>query len=630
MKAAFAPGAALVACHGAARASNLDLRAPMNQRRLLYVSLAILAVLATASAVVLAYTEAGRDKQEFAINLGGLRRALSDYPRGTLTANEREGILATREGSKLSRDVYRYLAGLWSLPEFTSNAFNGQIHTDTLLLLIERYGLQDPAAAKSEGQFSTDRWQGLYTEFTKAGSESELSALQAGLRLEELGVQHLQTMLAQTGKDDLRLVYAAILRGAALNLRDLAVAFRRMTGETYDPQHINASELREILRTPPGEIGAGSLLMRGGGGPQCTFNDLERRPRRRTGRVSSPEAIRREACSLEITFAGSPTRMVNLESRRFQLRLFEASRAQFPAPVDSNSPAVWQQGTLNIFNSWIMDSFKASGGDVQNLAGPVTVQRPRPERPGAVWLEAIWRDPNSSTLYGWYHFEPADLPCPDLTAPIIGAAISRDGGLTWQDQGFVLTSAYEPDCEYDNGYFAGGHGDFSVVVGPEGRYFYFVFSSYAGPTAEQGVAVARSPFAARGQPGTAVKYHNGGWNEPGIGGKVTPLLASSTGWKGPHIESFWGPSVHWNATIRSYVALLNHTDGEQWVQDGVYVTFSSDLVNWTAPQKILETNHWYPQVIGLGEDGTDSLADRFMRIYVGGVSAIILEFLPQG
>jgi hypothetical protein len=91
------------------------------------------------------------------------------------------------------------------------------------------------------------------------------------------------------------------------------------------------------------------------------------------------------------------------------------------------------------------------------------------------------------------------------------------------------------------------------------------------------------------------------------------------------VNAFWGPSVHWNSYLNLYISLLNRTDGEGWAQEGVYISFSHDLLNWTAPEKILESNDWYPQVAGF-DDGTDSLAGKAMRLYIGGVSRLVLEF----
>jgi hypothetical protein len=306
----------------------------------------------------------------------------------------------------------------------------------------------------------------------------------------------------------------------------------------------------------------------------------------------------------------------------FELRA--ADQHHFPGWTDSNSPAYWRDGRLVLFNS-AERPVRSTGSSLEALSDPVDVVCFPCDRLGGRWIEAVWPDPSSGILYGWYHFEPGDLEC--LTAPIIGAAISRDGGLTWQDQGAVLENGYPIDCDYENGFFVGGNGDFHVIPDREEGYFYFLFSNYAGPVDEQGIGIARGRFADRGQPGTVSKYFRGEWREPGLGGRVTPLFRSTTGWKGPHVEAFWGPSVHWNEHVRRYVALLNHTDGREWAQEGIYVTFSPDLLRWTPPQKVLEANEWYPQVVGLFPGGTDSRSGQTARLYVGGVSEFELFFL---
>jgi hypothetical protein len=165
-----------------------------------------------------------------------------------------------------------------------------------------------------------------------------------------------------------------------------------------------------------------------------------------------------------------------------------------------------------------------------------------------------------------------------------------------------------------------------VILGPEGKYFYFLFSNYQGPLDQQGVGVARSAVADLGQPGTVYKYYQGRWDEPGLGGRVTAIFRTPTGWAGPNVDAPWGPSVHWNYYLNSYVVLLNRTVGQLWEQEGIYVAFSKDLINWTRPMKILETNEYYPQILGLGPEGTDKWGGQVVRLYVGGISEYIIEF----
>jgi hypothetical protein len=83
--------------------------------------------------------------------------------------------------------------------------------------------------------------------------------------------------------------------------------------------------------------------------------------------------------------------------------------------------------------------------------------------------------------------------------------------------------------------------------------------------------------------------------------------------------------VHWNDHLHQrYVALLNHADGREWQQEGISLTISPDLLRWSTPQKILDADEWYPQVMGLFPGGTDTRSGQTARLYVGGVSAFEL------
>ncbi|MCX6595526.1 MAG: hypothetical protein NTV70_04095, partial [Acidobacteria bacterium] len=253
-----------------------------------------------------------------------------------------------------------------------------------------------------------------------------------------------------------------------------------------------------------------------------------------------------------------------------------------------------------------------------------------------LWFEAIHQDPDG-TLYAWYHYEPAGV-CPGsrLTAPAIGAAVSTDGGLSFSDLGLVLESGDAPDCNSPNGYFAGGHGDFSVILDREGEYLYFLFSNYAGDPEHQGVAIARMAFADRANPaGRVMKYFDGQWSEPGLGGRLTAILPARVSWQSAETDAFWGPSIHWNAHLESYAVLLNRSCcAPGWPTEGIYVMFNADLANpaqFTTPAKLLDQpqapHQWYPQVLGLELDGTDRLAGRVARFYLQGISDWEIVFL---
>lgn len=316
-----------------------------------------------------------------------------------------------------------------------------------------------------------------------------------------------------------------------------------------------------------------------------------------------------------------------------------------PAPevrlrdTDCNSPAHWDGDTLYIFNS-IGQPYRSHGPDLFHLDTTGLPVKYDNEVSGARWIESTWRD-RDGTLYGWYHNEPLGV-APEvtdrhLTAPRIGAVVSRDNGATWRDLGFVLEERPETlRRNTRNFYFAGGNGDFCVVADRSTRYFYFFISTY-GSTEEQGVAVARMEAAHRDAPaGRVWKWRDGKWSEPGIGGKVTPIFAVFKDWHREDADAFWGPSVHWNTHLRCWVMLLNRARDKDWTQEGIYVSFNRDLSQprgWTTPVKILEPPYrpgWYPQVLGLARGETDKIAGKRARLFVHGVSLWEIEFQRPG
>jgi hypothetical protein len=276
-----------------------------------------------------------------------------------------------------------------------------------------------------------------------------------------------------------------------------------------------------------------------------------------------------------------------------------------------------------------------------------------------LWIEAVWQD-DDGTVYGWYHHEP-DGGCryKGLRTPDIGALVSTDGGKTFYDFGIVLASGDTPNCDARNGFFAGGHGDFSVILDRNREYFYFLFTNYGGPATSQGVALARMAFGDRANPvGTVHKYYFSGrrrpgiggqasrnpsgdanWSEPGIGGKVTPVLPAAVSWDQSNTDSHWGPAVHWNTYLARYVILLNRACCKPfWPQEGIYLSYSTDLSDpstWTEPTKILDSKDigfapgYYPQVFGTGPGETDSLVGEVGRLFVKGVSKWELIFSTQ-
>lgn len=319
-----------------------------------------------------------------------------------------------------------------------------------------------------------------------------------------------------------------------------------------------------------------------------------------------------------------------------EARLRPAQEVKFPTQADGNSPSFWLHNRLHLFTSVScplqlsiadsqFDEWKTYEVDITDLAGK------------GIWMEAAWVD-DDGTVFGWYHHEPWGLYEDSLlTAPKIGAVVSFDGGRTIHDLGILLETGDDLNAQAGNGYFTGGHGDFSVILDRERKYFYFYFTNYGGPEENQGVVVARMAFADRFEPlGKVHKFHKGEWNEPGVGGRTTPIFPPVRAWRHKDPDCFWGPSIHWNTYLNCFVMLLNRARGEPgWSQEGIYITYAIDPSrpdNWKVPVKIMDGSElpgwstFYPQVMGLERGSTDTLAGRVARFYVNGTSWWEIDF----
>ena len=312
-----------------------------------------------------------------------------------------------------------------------------------------------------------------------------------------------------------------------------------------------------------------------------------------------------------------------------------APRLELPVRPDGNSATFWSNGAFHVFTSTGQPLMVSTGGsqftewDSETVDTTAVAHEP-------LWVEAAQRV--GDAVFGWYHHEPGGV-CGSvpLTSPKIGAVVSYDEGRSVTDLGIVLDSGHPIDCTAKNGFFAGGHGDFSVVPDRQREYFYFFFTNYGGPREEQGICVARLAWEDRFDPaGKVWKYYEGKWEEPGLGGRCTPVFPARVEWQRADTDSFWGPSVHYNTYLRRYVMLLNRSCCEPgWPQEGIYISFSTgplESARWTEPVKLMDGEEigfrpgYYPQVIGIQYGETDTLVGQRARLYISGISDWIITF----
>jgi hypothetical protein len=135
------------------------------------------------------------------------------------TATEASALQYMREEEKLARDVYNTLSAKWNTPVFRNIARSEQQHMDAIKVLLDRYGVADPAAGMAAGSFKSPTLQALYTKLVKQGSVSFAAAMAVGVQIEKLDIADLQSRLAQADKTDIRVVFTQLSRASANHQR---------------------------------------------------------------------------------------------------------------------------------------------------------------------------------------------------------------------------------------------------------------------------------------------------------------------------------------------------------------------------------------------------------------------------
>ncbi len=164
-----------------------------------------------------------------------------------LSETEIAGIAFMREEEKLARDVYLTLKLTWPLRVFDNISRSEQCHMDVMKSLIERYGLEDPAATTAPGEFADPGLQTLFHELIARGLESEVEALLVGAFIEETDILDIQSEVDQLeGNADVAMVYGNLLTGSTHHLRAF-VRNLESRGVIYEPQFLDKAAYLDII-----------------------------------------------------------------------------------------------------------------------------------------------------------------------------------------------------------------------------------------------------------------------------------------------------------------------------------------------------------------------------------------------
>jgi hypothetical protein len=166
-------------------------------------------------------------------------------PDTTLTPAEQVGLIYMRQSEKLEYDIYLDLADTWDIPIFNNIANNEQNHMDSILGLLNKYGLSDPVAGLEPGDFQDPVLARRYRSSVTQGEVSLVYALSVAAETEEMSIGDIMLRMTQSNKRDIKNVYNNLRLDSANHLRAFVAELSR-NGITYRPQHL-APALYKII-----------------------------------------------------------------------------------------------------------------------------------------------------------------------------------------------------------------------------------------------------------------------------------------------------------------------------------------------------------------------------------------------
>ncbi|MBE7731474.1 sialidase family protein [Devosia faecipullorum] len=242
-------------------------------------------------------------------------------------------------------------------------------------------------------------------------------------------------------------------------------------------------------------------------------------------------------------------------------------RGPFPDEIDAPFSAVrLPDGTFRGFSA-NGHTYAIEGTSLSDMAGPRHSVLEEGD-PGSLaecgrWLTSTIR--SGAALLGMVHQERICDYGPDgQTDKSMAIALSRDDGLNWTDLGTVISGQDAPQRGRTT-----GEGDCTMLDGGDG-YLY----AYCLRNSDWQTIAARAPLS---DPLDWRKYHDGAWDEPGLGGK-----ASAIGFVGP------------GAGLLLEQKLVVTVTPDPWFA-GVRLSFSTDKVTFTdflAPLLVIDGSDW--------------------------------------
>lgn len=177
---------------------------------------------------------------------GGPVTTVLPTTESVLSPAEAADLLFMQEEERLARDVYAVFYETWGMNVFENIGDAEQSHTDSVAVLVRRYGLEDDSAEVTAGVFANPELQKLYDDLVLTGMQSPEDALRAAALVEETDIVDLQDAMSRTENADILRVYENLIAGSENHLRSF-VRNLEQRGESYSPVVLTQDEYEDIV-----------------------------------------------------------------------------------------------------------------------------------------------------------------------------------------------------------------------------------------------------------------------------------------------------------------------------------------------------------------------------------------------
>ncbi len=264
-------------------------------------------------------------------------------------------------------------------------------------------------------------------------------------------------------------------------------------------------------------------------------------------------------------------------------------------PDEGTSLLESDSGVRVVLTSGI-SSFLVEGSDLEHLDKATEIVVPGAPGEfdnGYAGVSAVVRV--DGVYYGFYHAEDQE-GLPPLPGGVNGyyasiGLVTSEDGITWTKQGQVITSAQPKSWAAYPDQADRGAAEPGAVVTQDGSYLYLYYTEHSRVEGRSvDICVARADLRnGPPLPGSFVKYRGGGFSEPGIGGKDSPIVVGPD----PSIANALEGHVTFSQAASRYLMIFGVDAWEERMTgqppnvSGLYAAWSEDGLAWSEPERLI-------------------------------------------